>query len=166
MNTLSIKKLDLITILCIFILSFFALPYAIAKNNLLEMSQMMSKLDDHTAAFLLSLMVQKEQLIENDQYFDKAKELLPITYENYQLKEMNKSDHELMLVFDTKDQKVPELWKANQDQFKLKFFKGVCKGFKKYNFKKIDEVTISVEVEGKPLTTLNQKKSSCGEILK
>ncbi len=137
--------------------------HASAKNSLAQMTELLSKLDDRTAGFVMNLMMQKEEMIENDKNFEKAKSYLPVTYENYQLRDMEKSDHELMLFFNTTDPKVPELWKKDQNKFKLKFYKGVCKGFKKYNFRKIDEITISIEFEGKVLTTLNQKKDSCNK---
>ena len=74
---------------------------------------------------------------------------------------MNKSDHELFLTFNSTDPKVLNLWEKNHDRFKLKFYKGVCSAFKKYNFRKIDELTVSIEYNSKLMTTLNQKKNSC-----
>lgn len=132
-----------------------------AKTNLMELNSVLNKLDPNTSSFLLKLIVQKEQIIENDRYFAEARKLLPVTYDNYHLTEMSKSDHELFLIFNTEDPKVPELWKTNRDQIKLKFFKAVCKGFTKYRFKKMDEVTVTVNYNSKHLTSLNLKKSSC-----
>ena len=132
-----------------------------AKTNIMELNQLLTKLDSRSSTFLLNLMLQKEQMIENDKYFNQAKALLPVTYENYQLKDMNKNDHELFLTFNSTDPKVLNLWEKNHDRFKLKFYKGVCSAFKKYNFRKIDEVTVSIEYNSKLMTTLNQKKNSC-----
>lgn len=132
-----------------------------ASASILSFASTLAKMDVNSASFFMSAYNQKEQFVEDDRNFYKAKKLLPVTYEVYTLTDMEKSDDSIYLEIDVKDQSIVNMWHTEPKKLKKKFYNGVCRIFRKYNFKTIKDVTVKFSSYDTYLTTIQQKKSSC-----